>query len=839
MRVWILDTAMPLALGRPRQRLAAALRDWFDARSGSTRHITIDLRGTEAASWLRRARGDMVLPLARVARGARTGEGRLPPAPEPRWLTPGRRRRLAAMLAHERPDLIVVGDPLLAPLAPVLAAAHCPLRLIDSGGAAWHRLLARRVGSAAAAAAHLRTADAIEAATAAFADLTQLPPLRGPGLVFAPDERYFDKRPSVVALATGDAEADRAALAALAGMLAECRAAGLTAPEPVLIGFDAEAARSIPGAVTPDDWMHLEGLVGAARALVLPILTPDLAAVAEAALTLGTPVVTGPAESLLSGLAAAPGTHAAGSAQMTLALARLVDPDITGAEDWRAIAAAARDRAARASRVMAEIAGLAEAPLRPPPARTRRIPPALGRPEVLWNPLSRMLLVRLRYRRDAGVEEVRLLARQGTELIRLMPSQSARRLDPVPVEGGVVTALEDLGGGLLIELHDAASCLQAIPVETSAFRHLEAEIAWLHRDGVMLRGAFWLSAAAAQAAGYAIESGGARVDLDEAHPIPMPETGGHALRFEVPLDLTLRTPVLIEGRRPGPYRSAAPLLQRPLVPTPELLADPPPEPPDLAALRDRHRGQRAWIIGNGPSVRPEDLAAIPEADVKFCFNRFYLSYGLHPLRETYVVSADTLMIADFGQEMIDRSAGLALFCLGREHAGNLRGPHVLLPPFDGALPLFSMEPAAYVGVGGSSVVVALQLAHYMGLRDVLLYGIDYSFSMTLVRDPRFPFPISYDDGNHFIPSYRSAKPWCPPTWRDISAGFLNARVAYETTGGRVRNATRGGRLEVFERVDFDRAVAERPGAPGAGAEPHPRGEPSGAAAGEARRRALR
>jgi hypothetical protein len=28
-------------------------------------------------------------------------------------------------------------------------------------------------------------------------------------------------------------------------------------------------------------------------------------------------------------------------------------------------------------------------------------------------------------------------------------------------------------------------------------------------------------------------------------------------------------------------------------------------------------------------------------------------------------------------------------------------------------------------------------------------------------------------------------------------------VAYETTGGQVRNATRGGRLETFPRVDFD------------------------------------
>jgi hypothetical protein len=66
--------------------------------------------------------------------------------------------------------------------------------------------------------------------------------------------------------------------------------------------------------------------------------------------------------------------------------------------------------------------------------------------------------------------------------------------------------------------------------------------------------------------------------------------------------------------------------------------------------------------------------------------------------------------------------------------------------------------------------------------------------------------VSFEEGNHFIPSYRSAKPWCPPTWRDISAGFLNARVAFEVSGGRVTNATRGGRLETFVRADFDTLV---------------------------------
>ena len=171
-----------------------------------------------------------------------------------------------------------------------------------------------------------------------------------------------------------------------------------------------------------------------------------------------------------------------------------------------------------------------------------------------------------------------------------------------------------------------------------------------------------------------------------------------------------------------------------------------------------------------------------------------------------VVSADTLMIADFGQDMIDVANGLPLFCNKYSDVAHLRGDFVHLQPGGTYLPIFSTEPEHFVSVGGSSVFIALQMAYYMGIREVFLYGIDYSFKMTLTRDPRYPFPVAYDEGNHFIKSYRSAKPWCPPTWRDISAGFLNARATFEADGRKIVNVTRGGLLETFERQSFDDVV---------------------------------
>ena len=535
MRVWTLDSALPLPLGRPRQRLSEALRVWLAERVTDTRHITIDLRGTESEARLMRAAGDFLVPPR--------GRDRSPKAFEPRadhdttWLSATRRDRLGAMLRRHRPDLVIVTDPLLAPLVPQLMSAQCPVTLIDDHEAAWHELVARRQTSTVTAAWHVRMAHLLRTSLASFAPVLTGPVHPGPGLAFAPDARYLQKIAGIVALATGYPGPDRLALAQLDQMLHRLVAHGLPRPDVVLVGFGHVAPIEIEGAVHYDRWMHLDGLVGSARALVLPVLSPQLATIARAALALGTPVVTAPAEAALAGLADVEGVSVAGPDEMPGVLARLLDADLAGTDDWRAIADASRTHARADTRAMPSIPGMS-GPIRTSGARRRRILPLLGRPEVLHNPLSNMLMVRLQYRRDSGAEDVRLIDAQGNELIRLMPNVNERRLDPVRVEGGVVIDLGALGGGLTVELHDAGVCLQSVTVPPEDFIRLEAEIAWVHQDGVMLNGAMWLDEQAFDGdrdASFVLFSGERQVDIGAGQTAAMPEIGGRTLRFSVPL----------------------------------------------------------------------------------------------------------------------------------------------------------------------------------------------------------------------------------------------------------------------------------------------------------------
>jgi glycosyltransferase involved in cell wall biosynthesis len=226
----------------------------------------------------------------------------------------------------------------------------------------------------------------------------------------------------------------------------------------------------------------------------------------------------------------------------------------------------------------------------------------------------------------------------------------------------------------------------------------------------------------------------------------------------------------------------------------------------LGQFAGRHEGQAAWLIGNGPSVRPEDLDRLA-GRLTFAFNRFYLAHPQTSLRPTYTVAGDTQMIEDFGQNIIDESGGTVL--IANPAPPGLLGDYIWVRQATLYPPLFSRAADRIVCSGGSTPYVAMQIAYFMGVRKFYFYGADFSFSFHSSGEASDKFRTASGDGNHFIANYRAGKPWCPPSFKDIAASFLTARLVIESSGGFIRNVTRGGLLEMFEREDFDAALAAR------------------------------
>lgn len=424
-------------------------------------------------------------------------------------------------------------------------------------------------------------------------------------------------------------------------------------------------------------------------------------------------------------------------------------------------------------------------------------------PTIYFVPATGLLNVEAIVRHSSNVNEIRIADASGRELGRIIPSRIRPELAHQPIDGGFILHDYELPDSIRLKLYASGRFCRELTVEASDILVVQSEIASLTfppDEGDRAVGTIWS------------EQEGRKLTLIQSPNASyrlMPSKGLQRLskinwtNFDVKGFVSNKyasTFSLAAPSSDGQYQRTLRLgrcYSRPSY----------GHPNGLSKLKDKHAGERAWIIGNGPSVSLEDLNKIASLqEPVFCFNRFYLAHEETTLRETYLISADTLMISDFGSEMLEKSAGLPILCAEEEELPPLEGEFVRLGKLDTAMPLFSTEADRFVHVGGSSVFVAMQVAHYMGFRELITYGMDYSFSQTPVFDPRYAMPVCFDEGNHFIQGYRSEKPWCPPNWRDISFGFLKARTMYEASGKRIVNATRGGKLEIFDRIPLEQLL---------------------------------
>jgi len=102
----------------------------------------------------------------------------------------------------------------------------------------------------------------------------------------------------------------------------------------------------------------------------------------------------------------------------------------------------------------------------------------------------------------------------------------------------------------------------------------------------------------------------------------------------------------------------------------------------------------------------------------------------------------------------------------------------------------------------------LQLAFYMGVREIYLVGLDFSFSVPEPTGETTEYGEVILEGsreiNHFHTDYRKpGEKWSLPRLDRQYRAFLRANEAFEKAGGFIANASRHTALDVFPRVDFD------------------------------------
>lgn len=232
----------------------------------------------------------------------------------------------------------------------------------------------------------------------------------------------------------------------------------------------------------------------------------------------------------------------------------------------------------------------------------------------------------------------------------------------------------------------------------------------------------------------------------------------------------------------------------------------------IKSLHNIHKGEKCFVIGNGPSLKVEDLNKIKKAEItSFASNMIFKCYDQTHWRPNYYFCADGNEIRKtFKDSSILNYVSQNSKYVFIRNSGDLRNcaieniPNLVFyrsafseneQKFE-----FSQDCSEKIYSGYSVTYTILQMAVYMGFSEIYLLGIDHNYSMEKQEDGNVIKNKGVKDHSEILGNYGINgvvdiyKPTC---------AFRSAQEHAELHNIKIYNATRGGRLEIFERVQFD------------------------------------
>jgi hypothetical protein len=219
----------------------------------------------------------------------------------------------------------------------------------------------------------------------------------------------------------------------------------------------------------------------------------------------------------------------------------------------------------------------------------------------------------------------------------------------------------------------------------------------------------------------------------------------------------------------------------------------------LRQVENIHQHKRCFIIGNGPSLRQTDLNKL-RGEFTFGLNRIYLLFPELGFSTTYLVSVNDLVLEQCAAEMHDLYTQKFITWRARRWFNHDPMVTYLDTDFTGE-ENFCPTITGRLFEGFTVTYVALQLAYHMGFEQAILVGVDHTF---ITQGPANQAIISQgDDPNHFAPNYfGKGFKWQLPDLAGSERAYTLAREAYAHTGRQVLDATVGGKLTIFPKVDY-------------------------------------
>lgn len=216
----------------------------------------------------------------------------------------------------------------------------------------------------------------------------------------------------------------------------------------------------------------------------------------------------------------------------------------------------------------------------------------------------------------------------------------------------------------------------------------------------------------------------------------------------------------------------------------------------LRKFQNIHAGADCIIIGNGPSLNKMDLSSLKDY-YTFGLNKIFL-YDKYHLGITYLAAVNPLVIEQ--SKDVYENYGKPIFLSYTNSKGVIDSKPNIYRIHSKSLFGFGGSMNAEFFEGGTVTYIALQLAFAMGFERVALIGVDHNFKQQ--GKPNTEQKMNEDDENHFHPDYFKGQNWHLADLEANEISYSLAKYYYERNNRKVIDATVGGKLDVFEKVDF-------------------------------------
>ena len=246
----------------------------------------------------------------------------------------------------------------------------------------------------------------------------------------------------------------------------------------------------------------------------------------------------------------------------------------------------------------------------------------------------------------------------------------------------------------------------------------------------------------------------------------------------------------------------------------------------ILAMKDIYKGKRAFILGNGPSINQQDLTLLRD-EITFVANWFINHKRFRRINpKFYCVSSHEMfggwgktpdLNADFARLVSEKQTEQTFFFSNR-FASYMR--ELGLVPENRLRSLIFDRPKFVIDEIGTQnyelnrcmddgytvlLTFCVPLCVHFGITDIYLLGCDCDYGLTAPSDPKAYFyrPEQHTSATTSFDSL--VRIWTPggPIFQTYE---IVAREA-EMRGTRMWNATRGGRLELLPRVEYESLVS--------------------------------